>query len=125
VEKLRALTDVAPQPVTALNYLQPYDLQPSLLSGSASFTSEVIDLPAPGGYARWRVFAYSDQAGTVNLQQSPDGVTFYTTISQAYAAGGQAAIVESLVALPYLRVTYVNGSSAQTVFRLLASVLAV
>jgi hypothetical protein len=114
-----------PQPVNSLNFLQTYDLAPALLGSAASFTSPAIVIGSPAGYGRWRVFAYSDQAGTLSLQQSADGTAFYPTLTQAYAAGGQAVIVESLITLPYLQVNYVNGAAAQTVFRLLASLLAV
>jgi hypothetical protein len=107
-----------------LNVLQLYDFGPSVLAGSAAFTSAVIDLGSVPGYGRWRVFAYADQAGTCALQQSSDGTTFYTTQSNSYTSG-QASVYESLVALRYLRVVFTNGSSAQGSFRLLAALVGI
>jgi hypothetical protein len=103
---------------SSLNFLQILDQDASPLGSGATFTSDVIDLGPVPGYARWRVLVSSDQAGTCSLQQSPDGVTFYTTQANAYEAGGQAAIYESLVAMRYLQAQHVNGASAQTVFEL-------
>jgi hypothetical protein len=108
-----------------LNFLQAIDLAPALLAGNGTFTSEEIDLSGMPGFARWRVLVFSDQAGTCTLQQSPDGVTFYPTQVNAYAAGGQAALYESLVSLRYLQVSYVNGAALQAQFRLLATLVAV
>jgi hypothetical protein len=107
-----------------LNYVQPVDLSAAALGSGATFTSPVIDLSAVPGFSRWRVLVSSDQAGTVSLQQSADGVTFYTTRSGSYSPG-QAAVYESLVAARYLQVTYVNGGSAQGSFRVLAALVAV
>ena len=118
------MTDLAPQSVSALNFLQSYDLAPAALGSGGTFTSPSISLGTPMGYSRWRVFAFSDQAGTLSLQQSTDDTTWYTTLSQACAAG-QGMILESLVALPFVRAVYVNGSTAQTAFRLVATLVAV
>ena len=69
------------------------------------------------GFGRFRAFASSDQAGTLNIQQSRDGVTWYTTTSVAVAAGATAGtVLESLLALPLVRAQYVNGATPQTAF---------
>lgn len=67
----------------------------------------------------FRVIASSDQAGTVSVQQSVDGVNWVTTLSQAVAAGSnEGTVIESIPAAVYIRAQYVNGATAQSVFRM-------
>lgn len=115
------------QQETPLNYLQSFDFAPSPLAANATETSSVIDLmcAAGPGFGRWRLFVFSDQSGSVSLEQSSDGTTFYPTLQSGYTADGTAAIYESLVALRYLRAVYVNGDTDQTEFRLLATLVAI
>ncbi len=94
--------------------LVPLDSTTSPLAANASWTSAVDDSP----YTRFVCgYAYSDQAGTLYVEQSPDGVNW--DLADSYSVSGGAAVrfsVEKL--LPYARVRYVNGAAAQTVFRL-------
>ena len=78
--------------------------------------------------ARFRVFATSDQTGTVFIEQSVDGNSWYVTKTQAttattpgnttgsVAAVGTVPILEDLVTLPYVRARFVNGATPQTRF---------
>lgn len=81
---------------------------------------------AAANYSRLRVFAASDQAGTVAVQQSRDTLTWYTTTSQPVAAGAAAGtIIESILAMPYARAFYTNGATPQGVFELDTALIAV
>lgn len=78
------------------------------------------------GSARFRAFASSDQAGTLAIQQSRDGVSWYTTVSQPVAAGPTAGtVLESIVALAFARAVYTNGATNQGAFELDSVLLAV
>jgi hypothetical protein len=62
---------------------------------------------------------YCDQDGTLNVQQSPDGTDWDVTSTFTVTGGtGQGFSVE--VVAPYMRLDYVNGTTAQTTFRLYA-----
>lgn len=102
-------------------HMATIDENPAPLSASATFDGtahDMGDLSSGGqGYARWRVYVYADQPGTVNMQQSKDGSTWRTTQSQPVAALSPL-IVESMVARRYLRAEFVNGTNASTVFEL-------
>lgn len=88
------------------------------LAGSATFNGGTVDVAgsAQGG-SRFRAFAYADVAGTLNIQQSRDGSTWRTTISQPVGAAA-GTVVESIIARRYVRAQYVNGGSAQATFEL-------
>ena len=67
--------------------------------------------------------AFSDQAGTLFIEQSLDtGATYQPILSQAVAAGGAANLTVRMCgavgAATLYRVRYVNGATLQTVFRL-------
>jgi len=84
------------------------------LGANASWTSPVDS----SLYTRYLCgSAYADQAGTLYVEQSPDGSNWDAVDSFSVAAGaGLKFSVEKV--LPYARVRYVNGASDQTVFRL-------
>lgn len=86
------------------------------LGASATYNSAAID----GANAR-RIhgFAYANQAGTLNLQDSRDGVTWRTTATHSVAAGTVVSFDEPIYA-QYKRVQYVNGAAAQGAFELVA-----
>jgi len=60
---------------------------------------------------------YADQPGTLYVEQSPDGTNWDLVDSYSVSAGtGLKFSVEKV--LPYARVRFVNGATAQAVFRL-------
>jgi len=60
---------------------------------------------------------YADQPGTLYVEQSPDGTNWDLVDSYSVSAGaGLKFSVEKV--LPYARVRFANGTTAQTVFRL-------
>lgn len=91
------------------------------LAGSATFTGTTADVLQ---YAAVEVFAYSNVAGTLNLEFSTDGLNWDLTIPYTLAAGN-ALDVPSGPHARYFRVRYVNGGAAQASFRLQTLLLAV
>lgn len=88
------------------------------LGGAATFNGAMIDIASSAqGASRLRAFAYSDVAGTLNIQQSRDGTTWRTTLTQAVGAAS-GTVVESVVSRRYVRAQYVNGAGAQATFEL-------
>ena len=74
-------------------------------------------------YEFFAATAFADQAGTLFIDQSLDtGATYQPVLSQAVAAGGAANIAVRICGAvgtaTLYRVRYVNGGTAQTVFRL-------
>jgi hypothetical protein len=61
----------------------------------------------------------SDQSGTIFIEQSGDGKNWDISTSYPVTANTGKGFSESLY-LPYLRVRYVNGSTAQGTFRIFA-----
>ena len=84
------------------------------LAGNAHVEGTVFDtVPTNGqGFDKLRAFVSADQSGTLNMQQSDDGNTWYTTQSQAIVAG-TPLVVESLLVLRYARAQVQNGAIAQ------------
>lgn len=94
----------------------------TVLAAGATFNGTARDSgnnagAAGAGWSRFRVFAFSDQVGTINVQQARISGTWFTTLSQAVGASA-ATIIESIVTLRFLRVQYVNGATLQTQFEL-------
>jgi hypothetical protein len=86
------------------------------LDANASFTSSSFDLSS----YEWRHFiatVYADQAGTLYVEQSPDGTNWDISESLSVSAGVGASL-EVVIKSRYVRVRYVNGATAQSVFRL-------
>src|SRR4051794_18549758 len=91
------------------------------LAGNGTFNGSRHDVDSvQGSYSKYRVLAYSDVAGTLNVQQarddgtgSPDANTWRTTKSAAIAAGGTAAVVESLITRRWVRAQVVNGAGVE------------
>lgn len=93
------------------------------LLAAATFNGATRDTnPAP--YSRFRAFAAADVGGTLSVQQSTDGVTWYTTLSVPLGAGSPT-ILESLVTLRYIRMQVVNGAANQTTFEADSTLLAI
>ena len=72
---------------------------------------------ACGAYARLVGSVFSDQAGTLYIEQSQDGNNWDISESVAVVANTAAAFTYEVLA-PYGRMRYVNGNVAQVVFRL-------
>jgi hypothetical protein len=60
---------------------------------------------------------FSDQSGTLYIEQSPDG-TNWDVVDSFSVTGGSGIGFSVEKVCPYARVRYVNGATAQTVFRL-------
>jgi len=84
------------------------------LAANASWVSAVDSDPIAG---RIVGSVYADQAGTLYVEQSPDNNNWDVVDSFSVSAGsGLGFSVEKVC--PYARARYVNGVTAQTVFRL-------
>lgn len=94
------------------------------LAGSATANGSTRDIrhqqpfgsPGLTGYLPYRKIAASSfgtQAGTLNLQASTDGTTWFTIGTAAMTANIGAQVVVD-VAFPFYRAQFVNGASAQT-----------
>ena len=84
------------------------------LGANASWVSPVDSDPATG---RIVGSVYADQAGTICVEQSPDGSNWDVVDCFSVSAGsGIGFSVEKVCA--HARVRYMNGATAQTVFRL-------
>ena len=87
-------------------------------SAPANVTIDLTDLSAGGAsFTKWRVLIDVDQPGTLNLQQSPDGSTWFTTFPSSVIAT-TPLIMESLIVLRYLRAQFINGPTSNTTFTL-------
>lgn len=86
------------------------------LTGSASYTSHWTNTDvAP----RLTGSVFADQSGTIYIEQSGDGITADVSASYTVTASTGEGFAENIV-LPYARIRYVNGSSAQGTFRLIS-----
>jgi len=89
------------------------------LEGSAQYVSDPRDLGSTGQSYEVDVLAQPVGAtGTVSIEDSDDGVTFATadaTVATTTSGSSQVATVTRTVRR-YVRVRYVNGSTAQTSF---------
>lgn len=84
------------------------------LPANATWTSPSIDML---NHSKLYITVFADQAGTLYIDQSPDGSNWDVTESISVLANTGVAVIREIAAR-YCRVRYVNGSAAQTVFRL-------
>lgn len=84
------------------------------LAGAGTFTGSGVDVLAHAGV---EVFAFSDVAGTLYLEYSTDNTNWDLSLSFSLTAGIPLHIPNGAEAR-YYRTRYVNGGSAQAVFRL-------
>jgi hypothetical protein len=111
---LSGLRDAVTSKIDELGKLVLIDYTTTALAAGASWTSTVDSDPATG---RIVGSVYADQAGTLYVEQSPDGTNWDVVDSFSISAGaGLGFSVEKVC--PYARVRYVNGATAQSVFRL-------
>jgi hypothetical protein len=93
------------------------------LAASATFTGNQLQIGSNHSFNKHRVLV-SDVGGggTLYFDESRDGVTWIQTQSNAIAAGVPQE-VDSVITLPYQRVRYVNGATAQTGFTLVSALI--
>ncbi len=68
-------------------------------------------------YKYINISVFADQAGTLYIEQSPNNTNWDVSESISVSANVGQAISREIIAR-YVRVRYVNGATAQTVFRL-------
>jgi len=91
----------------------------SALGANGSATSSFIDLEqASRTYNYILVTIYSDVSGTLNLEFSNDNTNVDAVYTYNYSGGSTPYIQPITRVARYMRVRYVNGSTAQTTFRL-------
>jgi hypothetical protein len=84
------------------------------LAGSGTYVSGTL-LPDLSERINGSVFA--DQIGTLYVEESPDNVNWDVSKSFSVVAGTGQGFSE-IVLLPYLRLRYVNGGTAQGSLRI-------
>ena len=83
------------------------------LGGSATYTGAAVD---SSPYSRLVGIVFADRAGTLNVDQSQDGVNWdYTSPFSIAISSGLAFSVE--VVAPFVRMRIVNGTVAQAILR--------
>jgi hypothetical protein len=101
---------------------QQIESNTTILGISAQYTGASFDTMADGvNFTGVTGLVTSNQAGTLYIDQSPDGTNWYTTDTIAVSASGLGKINFDIL-VRYLRVRYVNGATAQTSFNLSAFV---
>jgi hypothetical protein len=88
----------------------------TVLAASATYTGTSRDAGSTIGYETFVARAYSDQAGTLYIDDSTDNSTWRQVASVAVTAG-ECKTLEARITARYNRVRYVNGATIQTVFR--------
>lgn len=86
------------------------------LGGSATYTSSTFDLRS-FSLRTIVASAFADQVGTLYIDFSPDGTNWDTSESTSVSASTGTSLLV-IKKNGYLRIRYVNGASAQGVFRL-------
>jgi hypothetical protein len=84
------------------------------LGANASVASDWFETT---GYNKITGSCFADQAGTLYIEQSPDGSNPDYEESTSYTANDKLGFIHELVC-KYVRVRFVNGATAQTEFRL-------
>jgi len=89
------------------------------LGAGNTFTGQLHDAAI---YKTIFVTAYSDQNGTIKIQQSGDKTNWDLENTQA-VAGGTGISLNVDLSLRYVRIVYDNGGVAQTIFRLFSTLI--
>ena len=91
------------------------DITTALLANAATYTSNGFRIE---GWDKVSGLCFSDQAGTLNIDQSIDGTNWdYTTSSAVTASTGLAFEIDLYA--EWVRIRFTNsGGSTQTAFRL-------
>ena len=89
---------------------------------SATVTGAARDVGAQAGQnhglCAFNAMAVSDQAGTVRIESSLTGSTWYRSTVDVAVAAGTPAILSIPVVSRFHRAVYVNGATAQGSFKL-------
>jgi hypothetical protein len=113
----------------------PYTDTTTALDANATYigTSRDTQIDSSSPYCYYGTIvahAVSDQAGTLMIQESPDGSTWVTvrnvatsSLTNPDSTTVQVAYIEHKIALRYVRVAYRNGATAQATFRLSSRVV--
>jgi hypothetical protein len=88
------------------------------LAISGSITSGSKDAGSTIAFARFVAKAFSDQAGTLRIEQSTDNITFRRATADIAVSANIPAEAVVFVTARYHRVVYTNGGVAQTAFLL-------
>lgn len=105
------------QPISTTNHTPPLELLASTttpLAASAVYNSGSLNVD---GSNLLTGSVYSDQAGSLAIQQSSDNTNWDIVDTIAVSAATGVAINQQIYT-PYARIVYTNGATAQTVFRL-------
>jgi len=106
--------DIARVPVAGYNQQVSGPSTTTPLGASGTYISSSFNTT---GFSRITGGVFTDQAGTLQVQQSPDGTNWDVVSSFSVSANAGTGFSVELVC-PYVRLYYVNGATAQTVFRL-------
>lgn len=74
-----------------------------------------IDLGEEHNWDNIRVFAVADQAGTVAVEHSLDGINFFTIVAATALVAGTAVVVEERVAARFVRLAFHNTAASAAV----------
>lgn len=107
------------------NRLVLFEDSTTILLASATFngTARQVGREGFGKFGFFRAIATSDQAGTLNIQQSIDGTTWMTTQTVAVTAASVKTLEDKLIC-EFVRVQYVNGGTNQGSFTVASALVA-
>ena len=106
----------------------PYVDSTTALGASATFTGTTRNLqvstsPIIVYYAGVRAIVTANVAGTLYIDESPDGSTWLQGAASAAVAAGAVVTLSYKAVNGYVRVRYVNGSTAQSSFGLYSRIV--
>jgi len=115
--------------IGSVNATIGYTDSTTALGAGATFTGTSRAASSFAPFSYFNASVYADQAGTLYIDQSLDtGATFQAVGSVAVSAGTTGQLSEKLTgimgAATLYRVRFVNGATAQTVFRIASSATA-
>jgi len=112
------MNDWSPRDVGLTGSLVTLDSTTTALAANGTYTTPTAF--ATGGYRSIVGSAYSDQSGTLLVEQSQDGTNWDVQSTVTVTGGSPSAGFEITIVSTYGRLAYTNGATAQTVFRLYA-----
>lgn len=94
------------------------------LAANATFTGTTRDTGSTGSYSKFRVMTFADQPGTLYIEGSRDAST-WRVLKQISVSANVTVTDEVIIPVRYVRVRYLNGSTAQGTFELNSALVAV